>query len=44
MISTNTAKKIAQEMSLALNRDVFVTDKNGVIVAGSKEEKIGNVH
>ena len=44
IISTNTAKKIAQEMALALNRDVFVTDTNGVIVAGSKKEKIGNVH
>lgn len=41
-IATNTAKKIAQEVSAVLNRSVLVCDTDGVIIASANEAQIGS--
>ena len=43
-ISTNTAKKITDEIASVLNCGVFVTDSDGKIEAGTDENRLGAEH
>lgn len=44
ILSTDNARRIAEENSKAIGRDVNVMDENGVILASTDPQRVGTVH